>query len=74
MTDSRTPTEPLRHQASARNRRKALHHGECALLEIEHIRAELARMDDKCRYAVGRLHRIINRLRTEAKADEETAP
>lgn len=58
-------TEPLRHEASLRNRRKALHHAECGLEEVQFIRNELTALDDKCRYAIGRLHRIINRLKAE---------
>jgi hypothetical protein len=62
--------EHLRHEASPRNRRKALHHAKCGREEVNSIRDQLSKIDDKCRYALGRLDRIINRLTTELEHDE----
>lgn len=60
-----------RHDASPRNRRKALHHAKCARNEVVAIRDMLSKMDDQCRYALGRLDRITNRLTSELKHDEK---
>jgi hypothetical protein len=65
--------EPLRHSASPRNRRKTLHHAQCGRAEVACIRDLLAKLDDKCRYALGRFDRIINRLEAEVAHDQSRA-
>jgi hypothetical protein len=62
--------QPRRHDATARNRRKALHHAECLQSEIEFVDRDLRRMSDNMRYALGRVARIINRLKSEVEADK----
>ena len=57
---------PIRHQASARNRKKALHHAKCLHEELEYIHTRLRRMvDENMRYALGRIERLVNRLEAE---------
>jgi hypothetical protein len=62
--------EPIRHSASPRNRRKARHHVKNAREEVAFIRDMLTKLDDKCRYALGRLDRTLNRLGAEIEHDE----
>jgi hypothetical protein len=57
---------PIRHQASARNQRKALHLAKNAHEELEYIERKLRRLlDEHVRYARRRMTRLINRLRAE---------
>lgn len=67
-------TEPLRHQAGERNRRKMLHHAKCAREELAFLRDELRRLDDKFRYALGRVDRLINRLKSEVEHKNARPP
>lgn len=61
---------PMRHVDSARNRKKALHHAKCLLDQIEFIDRDLRRIvNEDIQYALGRVYRLVNRLRAEVKRE-----
>lgn len=61
---------PRRHDASARNRGKSLHHAKCLLGELEFIDRDLRRLiNEHVEYALGRAYKVVNRLRSEVEAD-----
>ena len=62
-------SEPIRHSASARNRRKALHNAECLLEEIEFLHAEAVKREVNFKYAVHRASTLVNRLKAETLVD-----
>ena len=53
---------PIRHEYSERNRRKLLKLSGDLLEELNYLHAEHLKMQSHFEYAVGRIHRIINRL------------
>jgi hypothetical protein len=64
-------SEPIRHVASPRNRRKLLHHAKCLRDELEFLANTSAKLLDNYRYALGRTNRIINRIKAELQVDED---
>ena len=59
---------PTRHQASARNRRKIVKLSRDLLEEVEYLQREYSSPDfmrHHVEYALGRVHRIRNRLEGE---------
>jgi hypothetical protein len=60
--------EPIRHSASPRNRRKALHHAENALEEAKYLSAELSEAADRLTVLC---LKIRNRLRSETSIDQQ---
>jgi len=63
--------EPIRHESSARNRRKALHNAECLLEEVQFLHAEAAKREVNLKYAVHRASTLVNRLKAEVVPDKE---
>lgn len=62
----------MRHEASARNRKKALHHAECLLDEINDMDCKLRSMvEENVRYMRGRALRLVDRLKSEVHNDGE---
>jgi hypothetical protein len=61
----------MRHEASPRNRRKALHHARSLRDELRDMLAKHAEAFDGFRFALGRVNRIINRLETEVEAENK---
>jgi hypothetical protein len=60
------PEKPIRHQSSDRNRKKALHFAENLQEELEYLDHMLRRLtDEHLRYSLGRIARLLNRLRAE---------
>ncbi len=60
----------MRHQASARNRRKALHHAQNLIEELEYLDRTMRRItDENIRYVLGRVARLVNRLRAEVESE-----
>lgn len=66
-----TPLEPVRHSASARNRRKALHNAECLLEELQFLHSEHTVRAVNLKYAIHRAATLVNRLKAEAIANHE---
>ena len=62
--------EPIRHEACARNRRKALHNAECLLEEVEFLHAEALKRLTNLKYAVHRANTLVNRLKAEVLQDK----
>ena len=62
-----TKFEPLRHAESERNRRKSLLIAEKVLEEMEFVYCNAMKMLTKQQYAIGKQHKLINRLRSEAR-------
>lgn len=61
---------PVRHEASPRNRKKALHLAKNAHEELQYIDRKLRTLlDEHVRYARGRIARLINRLESEHGRD-----
>ena len=58
-------TEPIRHEASARNSRKALQHAERLLEEMTFIHAEHLKQIVNLEYSMGRAQRLVNRLKAK---------
>jgi hypothetical protein len=59
---------PIRHAASGRNTRKALHLAKDLREELEQMDARLDRLRiESLRYALGRIYRIENRIRAMRK-------
>jgi hypothetical protein len=56
------PEKPIRHQSSDRNRKKALHFAENLQEELEYLDRLT---DEHLRYSLGRIARLLNRLRAE---------
>ena len=69
MTDD--TFEPIRHKASARNRRKALHNAECLLEELLFLQAEAVKRMTNLDYAIHRANTLVNRLKGEALQDDD---
>jgi hypothetical protein len=62
-------TEPRRHAASSRNRRKALHHANCLMDELVFLHSDHIKRMTSLQYAIGRITRLVNRLEAEVAAD-----
>jgi hypothetical protein len=58
--------DPVRHSASPRNRRKALHHTENMLEETKHLVGEIIVIQEKLQRLVKLASKIENRLKAEA--------
>jgi hypothetical protein len=67
MSNPRSPaaTEPIRHKAGERNRRKALHNAECLLEEVLFLQTEALKRLTNLNYAVHRASTLVNRLKAE---------
>lgn len=61
---------PLRHEASPRNRAKALKFARDLEEELDYIANKLCRLDGHLRYARGRVARLTNRLKAEMVRDK----
>jgi hypothetical protein len=61
----------IRHESSARNRRKMAHFVGNALDELDAMGGVLAKLDDMARYLRGRLNRIRVRLNAERMKDHD---
>jgi hypothetical protein len=57
--------DPVRHSASLRNRRKALHHAENMLEETKHLVGEIIVIQEKLQRLVKLASKIENRLKAE---------
>jgi hypothetical protein len=55
--------EPIRHQDSPRNRRKALHQAEVICEELEFLLVENAKRRVNLQYAYSKARKLKNRLR-----------
>jgi hypothetical protein len=62
--------EPLRHSASVRNRRKALHHAKDALRELLYLHSQALRLEVHYRHAINKMNKTVNRLKSEVWKDE----
>jgi hypothetical protein len=62
--------EPVRHEASARNRRKALHNAECLLEEVLFLQSEAIKHLTNLKYLVHRANTLVNRLKGEVIQDK----
>lgn len=62
-------TEPIRHSASVRNRRKALHHAENFKEEIKHLFAETVVLLEKQQRLIKLACKVVNRLEAEVRRD-----
>jgi hypothetical protein len=60
-------TEPIRHEASVRNRRKMLKLSRDLLEDLEHLYVQHIKMRNNIEYSIGRARRIINRLEAKPK-------
>jgi hypothetical protein len=58
-------SEPIRHVASERNRRKLVKLADDLADELNYLYAEHLKLRSHIEYAIGRIHRINNRLRAE---------
>ena len=65
--------EPVRHSASARNRRKALHNAECLLEELLYLQNEALKRLTNLKYAVHRANTMVNRVKAESLQDKSRA-
>jgi quinol monooxygenase YgiN len=63
-------SEPVRHEASERNRRKALHNAECLLEELLYLHSESVKRETNLKYAIHRANTLVNRLKAEAAKDK----
>ena len=61
--------EPLRHSASPRNRRKALHQAECILEDLEFDLIDSAAIRVRLRYKHSKARKLVNRLKAEVRRD-----
>jgi hypothetical protein len=59
-------SEPVRHAASARNRRKALHFAKNIRDEAKHLHANAEALRVNYKYLVSRACKLVNRLEAEA--------
>jgi len=66
-------TEPIRHQSSERNRRKLIKLAGDLLEELNHICDQQLHERRNLEYAIGRAHRILNRLRAEVEQDDPSS-
>jgi hypothetical protein len=62
-------TEPKRHLPSERNQRKLIKLCQDAIDEVDYLRGYV---DDKLRYASGRLHKMRNRLKCEFNVSNDS--
>jgi hypothetical protein len=60
-------TEPIRHSASSRNRRKALHHIRNIKEEALNIYAAKVALDEKLERLIQTICKVENRLEAESK-------
>ena len=65
--------EPLRHSASPRNRRKALHHSENFKEEAKYLFAEMVVIQEKLRRLIKLACKVENRLKAEVRRDRSTS-
>ena len=57
---------PVRHQASIRSRKKALHLAKNLEEQLNHIERKLHKLlNENISYSRGRIYKLINRLRAE---------
>jgi hypothetical protein len=57
--------DPVRHSASPRNRRKALHHAKNMLEETKHLVGEIIVIQEKLQRLIKLASKIENRLKAE---------
>jgi len=57
--------EPIRHEASQRNRRKALHFAENLRDELEFLRKQHTRRIVNLDYCLDRIYKLLNRMKAE---------
>ena len=62
-------SEPTRHEASPRNRRKALHNARSLLEELVFLHGDALKRQTNLAYAVHRANTLVNRLEAEALQD-----
>lgn len=62
-------SEPVRHEESNRNRRKALHQADVICEELEFLLIENAKRRVNLRYAYSKARKLKNRLKAEARND-----
>ena len=62
-------SEPIRHEASPRNRRKMLHNAECLLDELLFLQAHALKRLTNLKYAVHRANTLVNRIKAEGLQD-----
>lgn len=60
-------TEPIRHRASERNRRKAMKLCRDLQDELLHLYTEHMKLRSNLEYAIGRTRRVLNRLQAETE-------
>jgi hypothetical protein len=66
---------PARHRSSNRNRKKALHFAENLQEELEYLDRTLRMLTDQhIRYALGRIYRLVNRLKAENDKHSDREP
>jgi hypothetical protein len=61
--------EPIRHSASLRNRRKALHHSENFKEEAKHLFAEMVVIQEKLGRLIKLAYKVENRLKAEVRRE-----
>ncbi len=59
-------SEPIRHEASPRNRRKLMHNAKCLKEEIEFLLTDSVQREVNLKYALHRVCTLLNRLEAEA--------
>ncbi len=57
--------EPVRHAASARNRRKMRHQAEVVRDELQFLLTQSAKREVNIRYALSKTLKLLNRMRLE---------
>lgn len=62
-------SEPIRHEASRRNRRKALHNAKSLLEELLFLQGDALKRLTNLQYAVHRANTLVNRLEAEVLRD-----
>lgn len=65
-------TEPIRHSASKRNRKKALHHARNVRDEAMHLHTQTLALLTNYEYLVSSACKLVNRLEAEVRSSRRS--